>query len=241
MTSRPRSIPFFGKLVAEGVMVVVSILIAFSLEAWWDGRGEEQAYAEAMASVRFELESNRARLLQEAASVDRITGAGQSLLDAMRERADLPRIEVADTLAFLITSWTPSMEVSLGASDALIASGKLAQVRNPELRLGLAGIRDRFSDIVEDQLVARMIHVEQQAPVLRTLMDMQPFAPLSAGFFVGGNPATRPIPHLGSVEFPNTLELRNIIGAKLDWYGSARSEMTALIEHLDRLSELSMQ
>jgi hypothetical protein len=228
MTSRPRSIPFFGKLVAEGVMVVVSILIAFSLEAWWDGRGEEQAYAEAMASVRFELESNRARLLQEAASVDRITGAGQSLLDAMRERADLPRIEVADTLAFLITSWTPSMEVSLGASDALIASGKLAQVRNPELRLGLAGIRDRFSDIVEDQLVARMIHVEQQAPVLR-------------GFFVGGNPATRPIPHLGSVEFPNTLELRNIIGAKLDWYGSARSEMTALIEHLDRLSELSMQ
>jgi hypothetical protein len=87
MNSQPRSIPFFGKLVAEGFMVVVSILIAFSLEAWWDGRGEEKAYSEAMASIRFELQSNRARLVQEAASVDRITGAGKSLLEMMRSCA----------------------------------------------------------------------------------------------------------------------------------------------------------
>jgi hypothetical protein len=56
--------------------------------------------------------------------------------------------------------------------DALVASGRLSEIHNASLRLGLAGLRDRFADVVEDELVGRQIDVEQQGPLLSGLMDL---------------------------------------------------------------------
>lgn len=229
------------RLIAEGVVVVASILTAFALDAWWDRRSAAASLSEALDGIRIELENNRALLVREMGSLDRITGAGNAVLDRMQANEARASIAIADTLAFLISGWAPSLEVSLGAVDALIASGRLAEVGDARLRLGLAGLRDRFADVVEDELVGRRIHVDQQGPLLSRLTHLRELAPLDAAFFSGVDVAKTPVLHLGDIAYPNSLELRNIIYRKVGWYGSARGEITTLIEHIDGLIELTRQ
>ena len=221
--------------------MIGSILIAFALDAWWDKSSEADAIDEALRGVAFELANNRDLLAREIAILERITTAGDSVLNLMRANEDRASIEIADTLAFLIGNWAPSLEVSFGAVDALIASGRLAEVQDPSLRLGLAGLRDRFADVVEDELVGRQIHVEQQGPLLSRLADLQDLRRLDAAFFSGVDVARAPVPHFGPMLYPNTRELRNIIYRKVGWYGSARGEITVLIEHIGGLASLAEQ
>jgi hypothetical protein len=47
------------RLVIEGLVIVASILLAFWIDAWWDGVQGEQREATLVASVREELEDNR--------------------------------------------------------------------------------------------------------------------------------------------------------------------------------------
>ena len=43
MTSRAKQIPWMRVLV-EGMVIVVSILLALALDAWWDGVKEGEAF-----------------------------------------------------------------------------------------------------------------------------------------------------------------------------------------------------
>jgi hypothetical protein len=47
-----------AKLALEGAVVVVSILIAFALDAWWDDRQLQQETVEDLAIVEYELAEN---------------------------------------------------------------------------------------------------------------------------------------------------------------------------------------
>ena len=235
MTASSSPVPWSARLLAEGVVVVGSILIAFALDAWWDNRREAASLHEALQGISRELASNRDLLIREMGTLDRIRGGGGAVLDLMYAAEDRDSIEVVDSLVFLISNWAPSLEVSLGAVDALIASGRLAEIEDPELRLGLAGLRDRFADVVEDELVGRSIHVEQQGPLLSRLMDLGQLSRMDVEFFDGGDVARTPVPHHGRIVYPNTRELRNIIYRKVSWYGSARGEIRALIHHIDGL------
>ena len=43
------------RLVLQGVGVVISILIAFGIDAWWDSRAEHRLEAEYVSSLRSEI------------------------------------------------------------------------------------------------------------------------------------------------------------------------------------------
>ncbi len=51
-----------ARLATEGAVIVGSILLAFWIDAWWDGRQVRIAEAEALESVRVEAEQNRVSL-----------------------------------------------------------------------------------------------------------------------------------------------------------------------------------
>ncbi|MDH3207958.1 MAG: hypothetical protein OEO79_15235 [Gemmatimonadota bacterium] len=228
-------------MVAESFVVVASILAAFALDAWWDRRSESAALREALDGVRLELLSNRDLLNREEARLTRIIEAADAMLELMQVNEGQRSVEVTDSLAFLVSNWAPSLEVSLGAVDALVATGQLAEVGDPRLRLGLAGLRDRFADVIEDELVARQFHVEQFVPALAGQMDLTVFSRLDKEFSPGPTAEQLPVPHYDWVEYPNTRELRSILYSKAGWYGSARRECTALVVHLDELVAMTVE
>ena len=51
------------RLFAEGAVIVASILLAFAIDAWWDGRQQRAAEREALAGLTVDFEANAGRLL----------------------------------------------------------------------------------------------------------------------------------------------------------------------------------
>ena len=53
----PKDIPWMRVLV-EGAVIVVSILMALGIEAWWDGSQDRSAETEILAGLRADFEEN---------------------------------------------------------------------------------------------------------------------------------------------------------------------------------------
>lgn len=226
-------------------MILLSILAAFFLEGWRSDREFDREVDEALENVQRELERNRELVALEVAALDRQVRGGEALvelLDAARGQSTI--VAVPDTLAWLATGWNLSFSPSLGAVDALIASGRLANIRNPELRLGLAGLREVFNDALEDELSAARIVIDHTVRLIgaRIPLDYRIGNEFFGSRGEGVTPQERvrdvPFPSYGVVDFPTDLSVRNAIVFRVAWLASARSEFDGMQSHLSGLSEM---
>ena len=232
------------RLLLEGLVVLVSILAAFFLEGWRDDREAAQALADELGSLRTEIERNRDLVAAHLEILTRIDAGGSALLEVL-DASSAASVLVPDTLAWLQFGYDPSINPSLGAVEALISSGRLAQIDNPELRLALAGLQDLFGDAMEDELEARRLTGNQLTTLVSTVFDLALVTPIGKDYFERvpssalshqERQAGRALTSYQSVNFPNSLEMRNLIRVRLSWYQSGRVEMVGLIPHLSRSS-----
>jgi hypothetical protein len=227
------------RLFLEGCVVVASILIAFLLDAWWTDRQSRHELELELGSVRLELELNRGLVSREIQSLTLITTASSTLIERMDAAGDAPSVNVPDSLAWLVTLWGPTLDASFGAVEALIGSGRLAQIESPALRAGLGGLRDVIKDAVEDEILARQIQTEQQIPMISDRLDLAPMARIDAEFFDASydeySLVNKEIPSYVGLDYPNDLRVRNVIQHRMSWLVSANSEMVRLREQLDAL------
>jgi hypothetical protein len=233
-----------GRLLAEGLVVLFSILAAFLLEGWRADRELAGDLLLELASVQRELETNRDLILAEVEASDRITVGTEALLAELDAAQGRTSVFVPDTVAFLGSMWTTTLDPSLGAIEALIATGRLAQISNPNLRTGLAGLRDRVADAREEQVIVRLLLVEQLLPLIRDVVDISPLT--DAGDLLTkaseGDAVTpqervrlRGLESQTRVSFPNSAAIRNTIRYKATYHVSGRSELASLVVHLDDL------
>ena len=164
---------FAGRLVAEGLVIVASILLAFALDTWWDAkteRGEERA---ALESLREEFVGARDQLAFYLAAHQRIAGAasGLSELAGIALAAGEPAVSVPDT-ALALVYIPPTFNPMLGTLDGLLASGRLGLIRDPELRRSLAAWEGRLREGTEEEDKAVDFVFHQMDPVLRSRVDV---------------------------------------------------------------------
>ena len=148
--SGPR-IPWL-RIGAEGVAIVVSILLAFGIQAWWELRGEVAEEREILVGLEAEFEALRSRLDPLA----RRNRAGERLATmALTESPSevMGRAE-ADTL-FALATIVNVLDRGGGPLDALLASGRLELIRDREIRTRLARWPDRMEDIHTNDLSFR--------------------------------------------------------------------------------------
>jgi hypothetical protein len=120
--------------------------------------------------------------------------------------------------------------------DALIASGRLAQIQDSELRMRLAGLRDLVGDAVGDELLAQTILMEQVFPAISKDADLSVAYRIDTAFGALEREVGQPIPtEQTSVPIPASLELTNAIRNRTSWAGTALGEMKRLLEDLERL------
>jgi len=77
--SRPGKIPWL-RFAAEGILIVISILLAFGIEAWWQERGEQREVREALVGLRSDFERNLAALDSARTAHTAIRASAQGLL-----------------------------------------------------------------------------------------------------------------------------------------------------------------
>ena len=223
------------RLFMEGCVVVASILVAFFLDAWWSDRELRHEIELQVVSVKKELEENRQLVVLEIKKLERIMEGGEAILEIMTATPNNPTVTVPDSLAWLVTLSGPSLDASFGAVDALISSGRLAQIARQELRSGLAGLKHTFDDAVENEIIARQIQVEQQLPMISDRIDLGPIVRIDEEYSATTSAIDKPIISHTKVKYPNDLQVRNVLWHRMSWIGSGSSEMADLLANLDRL------
>ena len=140
----------WGRIAAEGIAIVVSILLAFSIDAAWDASRERAEERRALSGLRDEFRENLERL-------DANLGRHRTTLSACRALlaiSDGGPVPAPDSTAILLRrafvdafSYNPSV----GVLEGLIASGDLGLIRDTELRNLLASWPAQLEENGEDE------------------------------------------------------------------------------------------
>lgn len=138
-------------LVVEGGAIVLSILLAFSIDAWWDERKERAEEQDVLQSLYVEFETNRDEAAVVVADHEVAVEAVASFL-AMSddEILAMPELEIQRHLQYFANPRT--FDAVRGSVDALASSGKLGILRDRKLREALISFVNILEDATEDRL-----------------------------------------------------------------------------------------
>jgi hypothetical protein len=127
-----------GALV-EMVVVVASILIAFGLDAWWDGQQEGREERTILLNLEEEFDSLKASVEEQTLFHQDVKAAVQDLLDfAIGETIPAEPSAMDSLLSYLCWSGGES-HYPHEITNSIINTGKLSLIQNEELRHLLAG------------------------------------------------------------------------------------------------------
>jgi len=156
-SAKDRGIPLINRnerstkgLIAEGIAIVLSILLAFAIDAWWDERQERSEEKEVLKSIYVEFKTNRddaaAVILTHERAIRSIAQLLQLTADEiLMMSSDL----VEETIGFFATPAT--FDAVRGSVDALTSSGKLRILQDRELREALMTFVTILDDAIEDR------------------------------------------------------------------------------------------
>ncbi len=147
-----RKIPW-RRVFLEGAVIVVSILLAFAIDAWWSDRIDQRREREQLFSMLTEFRASLSGLDEVLASVQEHAKNVESLIALLKAAGDKPVMVPGSLLGSAIT-WRTS-DVSTSTLDALMASGDLNLLSNVELRAKLAGFPAFLLDVTEDEIIAQ--------------------------------------------------------------------------------------
>ncbi len=131
--SKVRDIPW-PRILAEGTAIVVSILLAFSIQAWWEDRGEGQKEREILLALLDDFESTKAKISQGRDFHLAVQRSTTKLLEAATSREVSLTNEEIEHLVSDITWWDDRPHFSTGALNSLVFGGDLGVIENNALR-----------------------------------------------------------------------------------------------------------
>ena len=125
--------------------------------------------------------------------------------------------------------------------EALITSGRLALIGDPALRTGLAGLRDRITDAVEEQVKALTLYYDHVLPIVasesRWPQDDRT-EELNREFWTVDRVPGRQIPSLGSIAVPVRRDWKRFQSERMGQYRISVGEMRLLLAQLDALRSM---
>lgn len=241
MTERRSPGISWRRLLAESAAVILSILLAFSIDAWWDGRQAREREQELLTGLLSDFRESRPSLVDRVEMARRMA-AGTAGLLALPGTSELPaRLAVPDSLLLAVLG-APTYEAATNTLDAAIASGEIELIENGELRAELASWRRTLADTREDEVEVRRITNEQLVPILARGIDLRSYYdrvlswsggdPHGVGRRIAGRAAA------GSSEAASVTITTDLLGALAlrGFYGGfAAADLEELLASLDRV------
>lgn len=231
-------------LLAESVAVVLSILLAFAIDAWWDARQESGRERDLLTGLRTDFESSRPGLEGRLVLAQRMADGTVGLLDRIGARGSSRDVLVPDSLILAVLGG-PTYEPATNTLDAALASGEIELLESVELRTELANWRRLISDTREDELEVRRVTNEQLVPELARSVDLAPLFsrvlawsggdPYGAGRRIGGEGEQA---GASAVRLPVTTELIGALALRRFYVEFAAADLAELLESLDRVLAL---
>ena len=141
-----------SRLLAEGSAIVLSILLAFWIDAYWQSRQDVKNGRSLAGALASEVIENDKMLDTKITESREASKRAKALLVVManveRDGQDLQELSDLGNV-FVLENWIPNTDVYRQA----VASGQLLLINDADLRFDLAGYHSalsRVADIVED-------------------------------------------------------------------------------------------
>lgn len=138
-----------AELVREAAAVLAAILIAFGLDAWWDGRVERASMLDALDAVAVEIERNVIALDSAVALNRRQIEIAQDLV--RKTEADIAALSDEDVVRYGGFPEHEILTLERGALTAFIQGGFLQAMSDGELRALVAGIASVQEELDEER------------------------------------------------------------------------------------------
>lgn len=169
-----------SRVVAEGLVIVTSILLAFAIDAWWDRRGERAMERQALVALSEDFAEADSILAVRVAAIDSGAVAAQAIIDLVGPNADRGR---SDSLAVLIPRIIrrPIYEPPMGTLEALLGSGELRLISDMSLRAALASFPSAIADMRETQSFGSNVVFGMLLPFLDARIPMLDFGLMARG------------------------------------------------------------
>jgi hypothetical protein len=132
------------RMISESVLIVLSILLALSADAWLDSRNLASQQDRYLAALTRDFRQMKENVDESFHSANRAVEAGILLSNLLQEPAEIDANLARELLWHLVfyEVFTPS----IGAYEALLVSGNIEFLENEELKFELAGFFGSFRD-----------------------------------------------------------------------------------------------
>jgi len=134
------------RIFAEGIAIVVSILLAFGIQAWWELRNQRLALQSDLSALVDEFHATRMTLQSSLDWHRRIEAAAKELQQRLQTGNPSSPVIIPDTLIALVLAM-PTLDLPTADLQHLQAAVDFSAVEDSELTQRLIA----FSRVVEDQ------------------------------------------------------------------------------------------
>lgn len=154
------------RVFVDGVVIIGSILLAFGIDAWWAEQGARAAERAELVRIRDELIADRSRVEADSRSHARRAAASLEILRLIADvTSESTVVELPDSLLALIVQ-SPTFEARTPALDGLQESGRIAIIRDTQVRTALASWERLLVNTLERETEARQFVNVQLVPAL---------------------------------------------------------------------------
>lgn len=219
------------RLALEAVVIILSILVAFTIDAWWDGRQEDRVRGAMLRSLQRDLADIQVEVDRMRGSPGRgITGVEATLaIETDRPPTVDDALRVDSILAGLLIA--PTFDAPMGAAQALISGGDLSYIESEELVSGVTRLLSWIANVEREQarLEANFEGIVDLLDEFR--IDLSGAIPVLGR---GTASSIRPAPtHTGPTDFWRWVtDPRIRTAATKAWYYDQNA-----LDHLDRLED----
>jgi hypothetical protein len=159
-----RKIPW-SRIFAEGTIIVVSILLAFWIDAWWQKQLERKESHALIRALHTDFTASQKHLQEWTAGNERVLRAVSEFLREIRNTPVGGQLEARHEWLIAAVS-APTFDPTDTSLRTAIATGQIELITDLELRDALAVWRQQLEDTREDELLIRAIVVNQLVPAL---------------------------------------------------------------------------
>ena len=151
-----------NRLLIEGLVIVVSILLAFTIDAWWDQQREERDAKDQVARVVAELRANVAILLAQDESLEYSTRGAREFLSIMGPDVGPVSVQTVGGMMYRIYG-VPTLSLGNSATLNFLSSGQLTDGRWTDIRLALTELLSEVQLAENASLELRQMRPEMLA------------------------------------------------------------------------------
>jgi len=136
--------------LSESALIVLSILLAFAIDAWWDGRQDEIREARMIEALKLESEENRTELNKTLEDhVFNRTGTDTFFRASPQEMGQVSVDSTGRYISALVVMWTYDPETS--AAEVFLSSSQQLSLKGQRIRLLASRLLRQLRDAEEER------------------------------------------------------------------------------------------